>query len=150
MNKKLYFIILLISSLFFSILFQNRSKEDIEALNVENVLTNISHKQRYEFSVFNANRETIDVFHKQLLDLAIRDKMTIKTGYDQYLDNGDKVIRNYIYDPDNLYFTFLKDQFEYQGQNIDYGNMISQGYVTTRKDSNASGMIELFNKKFYI
>lgn len=148
MNKKLYFIILLISSLFFSILFQNRSKEDIEALNVENVLTNISHKQRYEFSVFNANREKIDVFHKQLLDLAIRDKMTIKTGYDQYLDNGDKVIRNYIYDPDNLYFTFLKDQFEYQGQNIDYGNMISQGYVTTRKDSNASGMIELFNKNY--
>lgn len=148
MNKKLCFIILLISSLFFSILFQNRSKEDIEALNVENVLTDISSKQRYEFSIFNANKETIQVFHDQLLNMVIRNKITIKTGYNQYLSNGDKIIRNYIYDSDNSYFMYLKDQFEYQGEDIDFGNINNQEYITTDNDSQASGLITLFNKNY--
>lgn len=148
MNKKIGLIILLISSLFFSIFFQERASKDIQALKIETVLEKLTDKQRYEFSIFKSDKANIQLFHNAFIELAKQNKITVKTGYDRYLDDGNKRISNYIYDPDNLYFQFIKDQFEYNGQTIDFSNEKSSQYISTDLEAKAQGYIKLFDKQY--
>ena len=59
MRKQLFLVIFLISSFFFSILFQERSQEDIDCLEIESILAEITNKQVYEFSIFNTDRKSV-------------------------------------------------------------------------------------------
>lgn len=108
MRKQLFLVIFLISSFFFSILFQERSQEDIDCLEIESILAEITNKQVYEFSIFNTPKDTVSKLHNKLLEYAVENKILVKTGYNQYLDNGYEIISNYLYDPTNMYFDFIK------------------------------------------
>ena len=107
MKRKLFLVIFLISSFFFSVLFQERSQEDIHYLEIESVLEKITNKRVYEFSIFNTSKDTLSELHNQLLEYAVDNKIVVKTGYNQYLDNGYEIISNYLYDPTNMYFNFI-------------------------------------------
>ncbi len=148
MRKQLFLVIFLISSFFFSVLFQERSQEDIDCLEIESMLAEITNKQVYEFSIFNTSKDTVSKLHNKLLEYAVENKILVKTGYNQYLDNGYEIISNYLYDPTNMYFDFIKKQYEYHGQNIDFSKIKSHQYISTDIFSNADGYYVLFDQNY--
>lgn len=148
MKRKLFLVIFLISSFFFSVLFQERSQEDINYLEIESVLEKITNKRVYEFSIFNTSKDTLSELHNQLLEYAVDNKIVVKTGYNQYLDNGYEIISNYLYDPTNMYFNFIKSQYEYNGKNVDFSQVKSHSYISTDILSNADGYYVLFDHNY--
>lgn len=146
--KRLLVLIFIISSLFFSILFQTRSNEDIEGLNIEDIYTQLTDQQLYEFSIFDVGKDSASKFHDELLDYACKQNIIVKTGYNEYLDNGKIIISNYIYDPQNLYFKFIKNHYEYRGNKIDFSHINNQQYISTDLNSSAQGYFILFDSHY--
>lgn len=146
--KRLSIIVFIISSLFFNILFQERSQENIDHLDIEDVLLEVTDKQLYEFSVFDADKETIKIFHNQLLNYVSVEGITVKTGYNQYIDDSSKIISHYLYNPDQTYFQYFKNHFEVIGKDIDFSQLDSDDYLSTDFSSKATSYFRLFNKNY--
>lgn len=148
MIKRLYCVIILVSILFFSILFQQRSQEDIEFLDTDQALYQITNEKKYEIHISFSDKENMMKFHDELMQYIVHQDVVIKAGYNDYMNNGYKVVHDFVYDAHNRYFSALKEKFEYHGKNIDFSNIDSNEYISSEKERYPSGYFKLFDQSY--
>ena len=81
MIKRLYCVIILVSILFFSILFQQRSQEDIEFLDTDQALYQITNEKKYEIHISFSDKENMMKFHDELMQYIDRKSTRLNSSH---------------------------------------------------------------------